>query len=175
MITDKYQNKLTKQDYSKKPIIDGVKLIDVSFFSDDGGSFCEIARIMDDASVKDNFPEFKIKQVNWSQLETGVIKAGHLHKVQTDIWFVPPTDRVLVGLIDAREGSSSSDVKLRFVMGGGKAQLLFVPPGVIHGAANPYNRPMTLIYLVDQYWDGKDEWRVDWTEFGKGFWEIAKG
>lgn len=175
MINDNYAKKLFKQDYTKKPIIDGIKLIDLPNFRDDGGSFCELGRIVESGGLQDHFPDFKIKQINWSLLRPGALKAGHLHKTQTDIWFVPPTDQILVGLIDSREQSSTAGEKMRLVMGGGKAQLLFIPPGVIHGSSNPYDRPMTLIYLVNEYWDGSDEWRVSWSEFGEGFWEIAKG
>ncbi len=166
---------ISKQDYSSKPKIDGVKLIDLPYFRDDGGCFCELGRIVKNGGLKDHFPDFKIKQINWSLLQPGALKAGHMHQKQTDIWFVPPTDQIIVGLIDAREQSPTANVKMRFVMGGGKAQLLYIPPNVIHGSANPYDRPMTLIYLVDEYWDGSDEWRVPWPEFGAGFWEIQKG
>lgn len=179
MIHDTYQNQIHKQDYSPKPKIEGIKIIDLPYFIDDGGIFCEIARILLDTGIQEYFPDFKLRQINWSQIEPGLIKAGHLHKKQEDIWFVPPTDRVLVGLIDARQKSPTVNVKMRFVLGAGKARLLYIPRGVIHGCANPYQRPMTLIYLVNQYWtdDQKksDEWRVDYQIFEKGFWEIAKG
>ncbi|MFH1712747.1 MAG: dTDP-4-dehydrorhamnose 3,5-epimerase family protein [Candidatus Jacksonbacteria bacterium] len=179
MIHDTYQNQIHKQNYSPKPKIEGVKIIDLPYFIDDGGVFCEIARILSDTGIQEYFPDFKLRQINWSQIQPGLIKAGHLHKKQEDIWFVPPIDRVLVGLIDARKGSATVNVKMRFVLGAGKARLLYIPRGVIHGCANPYSRPMTLIYLVNQYWtdDQKntDEWRVDYQIFGKGFWEIAKG
>ena len=170
-----YQSKLIKQDYSAKLTINDVKIIDLNYFSDDGGAFCEIARILDNTGIKKHFPDFNLRQINWSQIEPGLIKAGHLHKNQEDIWFVPPCDKVIVGLIDARQGSATVNVKMRFVLGAGKAKLLYIPRGVIHGCSNPYNRQMTLIYLANQYWDGSDEWRVNYKEFGKGFWEIAKG
>lgn len=170
-----YQSKLYRQDYLSKLKIDGVKIIDLPYFIDDGGTFCEIARVLSDTGMQEHFSDFKLRQINWSQIEPGLIKAGHLHKNQEDIWFVPPDDRVLVGLIDAREKSKTVNVKMRFALGAGKARLLYIPRGVVHGCANPYNRPMTLIYLVNQYWDGSDEWRIDYNVFGNGFWEIAKG
>ncbi|HBH46395.1 MAG: hypothetical protein A2445_04845 [Candidatus Jacksonbacteria bacterium RIFOXYC2_FULL_44_29] len=175
MISQEYQKKATKQDYSKKTEIDGVKIIDLPYFIDDGGGFCELARLVSPAGIKDYFPEFETKQVNWSYLEPGVIKAGHLHESQEDIWFVPPTDRLIVGLLDVREKSKTLGNKMRLVLGACKARLLYVPRGVVHGCANPYNRPMTVIYLVNQYWDGSDELRIPDQEFGEGFWEIQKG
>ncbi|HCA67378.1 MAG TPA: spore coat protein [Candidatus Jacksonbacteria bacterium] len=179
MISQTFADKISKQDYTKKALIEGVKIIDISYFTDDGGAFCEIARILDDAGVRDHFAEFKLKQINWSQIEPGLIKAGHLHKNQEDIWFVPPTDRVLVGLMDVRKGSPTLGAKMRFVLGAGRARLLYIPRGVVHGCANPYTKPMTLIYLVNQNWtddpEKSDEFRIDYSEFGEGFWEMVKG
>lgn len=179
MFHSSYTNKITKQDYSKKPLIDGVKIIDIPYFTDDGGAFCEMARILDDAGIREHFPDFKLKQINWSEIQPGLIKAGHIHKNQEDIWFVPPTDRVLVGLIDLRDGSQTLGVKMRFVLGAGRARLLYIPRGVAHGCANPYGKPMTLLYLVNQNWtddpEKSDEYRIDYCEFGDGFWEMAKG
>ena len=181
MMSSQFKEKIHLQDYSKKPQIHGVKILDLPLFSDDGGSFVEIARIVETqnfVSLK-NFSKFKVKQFNWSQIYPGVVKAGHLHFKQDDIWFVPPGDRVLVGLIDVRKSSPTSGEKMRFVLGAYKAQLLYIPRGVIHGVANIWQKPATLIYLVNQYWtdDSKkcDEYRVSWEEFGDEFWEMGKG
>lgn len=177
MLTQEYKSKTKLQDYSKKPQIQGVKILDLPMFSDDGGSFIEIARFS--SGKLKNFPKFDVHQLNWSEIYPGVIKAGHLHLKQDDIWFVPPNNRALVGLIDARENSKTSSQKMRFVLGANKAQLLFIPHGVIHGAANIWQKPATLIYLVNQYWTDEprscDEHRISWEEFGEGFWEVSKG
>jgi len=174
-ITSDYQNKIHLQNYGEKPQIQGVKIVNLPVFTDDGGTFCEIGRVLSNTGIQEYFPDFKLRQINWSRIQPGLVKAGHLHKKQVDIWFVPPCDRVLVGLIDARENSETAGSKMRFVLGAGKAKLLYIPAGVVHGCANPYNRPMTLIYLVNKYWNKKDEWRINWQEYGKGFWKIAKG
>ena len=68
-----------------------------------------------------------------------------------------------------------SENEMRLILGAGQAQLLFIPAGLIHGCANPFARPMTLIYLVNQYWTGADEYRIDYQIFGQNFWRIQAG
>ena len=102
MFHPSYTTKITKQDYSKKPLIDGVKIVDIPYFTDDGGAFCELLKKGDTGFFAEHFSDFELKQVNWSIIEHGLIKAGHIHKNQEDIWFVPPTDKILVGLMELR-------------------------------------------------------------------------
>ena len=118
-----------------------------------------------------------MKQINYSEILPGAIKAGHYHFNQDDIWFVPPSSRALVGLKDLREGSKTYDVVQRLIMGDGQASLLFIPRGVLHGVANLWQKPASLIYFVNQNFDADkpDEHRLSQEEFGEGFWEIAKG
>jgi dTDP-4-dehydrorhamnose 3,5-epimerase-like enzyme len=162
------------QDYSKAKEIAGVKLVELRVFTDDGGIFMETSRL-DEAGEMLAIPGFKVRQTNYSVLEPGTIKAAHLHFGQEDVWFVPPHDRVLVGLLDARKDSPSAGTKMRIVMGAGKAQLLYIPRGVIHGGANPWTRPMALAYFVNRQFDGVDEQRLPHTVFGEGFWSIQAG
>ena len=72
-------------------------------FHDDGGSFMELGRLS--GGLHADFPGFEVKQINYSEMEPGVIKAFHLHRRQTDVWFVPPADKMLLVLLDVREGS----------------------------------------------------------------------
>ena len=51
------------------------------------------------------FRGFEVRQVNYSEMDPGVIKAFHLHRRQTDVWFVPPGDKMLLVLLDVRAGS----------------------------------------------------------------------
>ena len=68
---------------------------------------------------------------------------------------------------------------MRFVLGAGRARLLYIPRGVAHGCANPYRKLMTILYMVNKIWTSdpktNDEYRIDYREFGEGFWEVAKG
>jgi len=82
------------QDYSPKPSIKGVEVVELHRHTDDGGSFTELGRFT--AGVSAAFGGFVLAQVNYSELEPGAIKAFHLHRRQTDVWFVPPGDKILL-------------------------------------------------------------------------------
>jgi dTDP-4-dehydrorhamnose 3,5-epimerase len=166
---------ITKQDYQPKATIEGVKILEVPYFSDEGGALSEIAHISERGESAE-FPGFHLKQVNWTFMTPGTIKAGHVHFQQEDIWMVPPTDRLLVGLLDLRKSSKTYLRKSRLVLGAGKSCLLYIPRGVAHGAANLWNRDMMLLYFVNQRFtpDPKacDENRIPAAAWGKNFWSI---
>lgn len=174
-LSDKAQAALSTQSYDKSPKIEGVELKDLHRFVDDGGSFMELGRY--DGGMLAGFPNFEVKQINYSQVLSGVIKAFHLHANQEDIWFVPPCDRVLVVLHDARKGSATEGTTMRFVMGDGKSQLLYIPRGVAHGYTNASDARAQLVYFVNQQFDPEspDEKRLPWDFVGKEVWDIIKG
>jgi len=174
-IHSKYSKKSSIQDYQCKKLIEGIKIVPLRRFIDCGGSFSEIMRVT--KGIPSEFAGFDLKQVNYSEILPGAIKAGHYHLNQDDIWFVPPSSRVLVGLKDLRENSVTYEIVQRLIMGDGQASLLFIPRGVLHGVANLWQKPASLIYFVNQNFDSQkpDENRLPPEEFGENFWEIAKG
>lgn len=171
-----FREYVTTQQYGKKTGINDVKLIELKVLQDDGGAFTELIRCDENGNLL-AIPEFKIRQSNFSTVLPGAIKAWHLHFNQEDVWFVPPNARLLVGLLDVREGSGTYRNQMRFVMGGGKAQLLYIPRGVAHGAANIWNQESFMIYFVNQHFnaDEPDENRLPWDVIGKEIWEIQQG
>lgn len=174
-IAPEYQKVLTIQQYGKRPRIDGVKAVDLKLFNDDGGEFMELVRL-NGATIKD-LPEFTVKQVSWSRMLPGTVKAFHLHHQQADLWYVTPFERLLVGLVDLREDSPTYNVKMRLVLGGGASKLLYIPQGVAHGAANVWDTPMNLVYFTSEQFDpiSPDEGRLPYDLFGEDFWKITKG
>lgn len=170
------ESKLSMQDYAPKPAIEGVKFVELKEFADDGGSFLELCRL--DKGVCGTLSHFEAKQMNYSRVMAGVIKATHIHKNQDDVWFVPPHERILVGLKDLRAGSKTEGVVMRFVLGAGKPRLLFIPRGVAHGLANPWQETATIIYFVNQHFSAEadkcDEYRLPADFLGKDFWEIKR-
>jgi dTDP-4-dehydrorhamnose 3,5-epimerase len=171
-----FVNDLSVQDYSKKTTIEGIQIIQLTMFVDDGGSMAEIIRL-DENGNSQLIPDFKVRQSNFSQLMPGTIKAFHLHYNQEDLWFVMPTDRVLVGLFDARKESPTYQKTMRFVLGAGRAQALYIPRGVAHGVSNIWLQPANMIYLVNQLFnpENPDEHRLPWDVLGDDFWTIKKG
>lgn len=171
-----FDKDLSVQDYTKKPTIEGVQLINLNMFVDDGGALAEIVRFDNEGRLQ-LIPEFQVRQSTFSQVLPGVIKAFHLHYNQEDVWFILPGDRLLIGLFDARKDSPTYKKEMRFVMGAGRAQILYIPRGVAHGMANPYDKTANMIYFVNQCFNAEtpDEHRLPWDTLGADFWEIRKG
>ncbi len=165
------------QDYSRQPDIEGVEIIPLRRFDDDGGAMTELGRL--DGGEHQLVPGFTVRQVNYSMLEPLAIKAFHLHRRQTDVWYVPPSDKVLLVLGDVRAGSPTAGAVRRLVLGDCKSALVRIPPGVAHGCKNLRTAaPSAIIYFVDvQFSTGKDcdEGRLPWDHFGAEVWEVERG
>jgi dTDP-4-dehydrorhamnose 3,5-epimerase len=168
--------KYAVQDYRAKKKIEGVEIVELKRFNDDGGSMTELGRL--EQGVHKQLPGFVVRQVNFSVLEPLAIKAFHLHKRQTDVWFVPPSDKLLLVLADVRAGSPTEGQVMRFVLGDGNSRLVRIPPGVAHGCRNL--RPATtstILYFVDVQFavdETCDEGRIPWDHFGAEVWEVAR-
>lgn len=169
--------KLTKQSYQPVQQIDGLKIVELKVFTDDGGYFFEVGRF--NKHVFEHFPKFDLQQINLSEIDPGVVKAWHIHEQQDDIWFVPPSHRLLVAFKDIRKKSPTYGAMMRFVLGAGKARLVFIPRGVAHGAANVWQQPGLMLYLVNNQFTAdpkrSDEYRLPWDQFGADIWEQTKG
>ena len=165
------------QDYTPQASIGGVEILDLKRFVDDGGSFLELGRFT--AGAHAALRGFEAKQVNYSEMDPGVIKAFHLHRRQTDVWFVPPDDRMLLVLVDARAGSPTENAVRRLVLGDGATRLVRIPPGVAHGVKNLATTRGRIIYFVDMHFspdpDASDEGRLPWDFAGVDVWEPTRG
>lgn len=175
-IGSQYQKELTTQSYHKKPGIDGVEIKQLAFHNDDGGNFSELFRTTD-GKIEGLDAPFEVRQVSMSVLTPQTIKAYHVHFKQDDLWYVSPYDRLLVNFIDLRKDSPTYQNQIRLVLGGGKNLVARIPAGVAHGAANVYERNMTLIYATSAQFnaDEPDEHRLPWDMFGKELWELTRG
>ena len=164
------------QDYGSRPAIDGVTVHELKRFRDDGGSMTELSRFT--AGRPDAIPGFDLAQLNYSVVEPGVLKAFHVHKKQTDVWYVPPEDRVLLVLVDVRQGSPSERVVLKIILGDGVSMLVRIPPGVAHGCKNLGAAPARIVYMTDTRFDADpartDEGRLPWDMVGEDIWAPAK-
>lgn len=164
------------QEYGKKPGIDGVMVHTLRRFGEDGGSMTELARFA--GGVPAEFPGFTLAQINYSTIEPSVVKAFHVHHRQTDIWFVPPEDRVLLVLVDARAGSSTEKTVTKLMLGEGQSLLVRIPPGVAHGCKNLGEKPARILYMTDVHFSPEpgttDEGRLPWDLVGSEIWEPSK-
>ena len=165
------------QSYAPRTGIDGVQIVDLTRFADDGGSMTELARVVD-GSPK-SLAGFTLRQINFSEIEPGAIKAFHLHSRQTDVWYVPPSDRVLLLLHDVRTGSRTEGTTMRFMLGAGASRLVRIPPGVAHGARNLGAVTGRIIYFTDVHFSPDpadcDEGRLPWDHLGADAWDVTRG
>ena len=165
------------QSYGPRPVIDGVQIADLKRHHDDGGSMTELARLVE--GTPEGLAGFTIRQINFSEVEPGAIKAFHLHARQTDVWFVPPTDRLLLVLADVRKGSRTEGTTMRLMLGHGASRLVRIPPGVAHGVRNLGTAAGRIIYFTDVHFspdpaDG-DEGRLPWDYLGADVWDVTRG
>ena len=165
------------QSYGPAPSIDGVQLVELRRFSDDGGTLTELARLAD--GRPEAFAGFTLRQINYSEVEPGAIKAFHVHARQTDVWYVPPGDRMLVVLLDVRQGSPTEGARVRLMLGNGASRLLRIPPGVAHGVRNLAPGTGRIIYFTDVHFSPEpalcDEGRLPWDHAGADVWEPTRG
>lgn len=169
---------ITKQDYNPCSVIDNVKLITIKRFTAPDGAFNEIVRLNENGEIiiPSELTGFKVKQLNHGVCVPGTIKAWHLHYNQDEVWFIHPDSKVIVGLLDVRASSKTKLQSMKLCLGDGVAQLLFIPRGVAHGLSNPYTEKVFMTYLISNYFNGEDEFRLP-AEYSvkEDFWKLGKG
>ena len=169
---------LARQPYAPRPAIVGVTRGELAVFRSPDGLFAELGRL-DEAHEIQGLEGFRPAQWNWSLIEPGAVKAWHVHLDQEDVWMVPPTSTLLVGLADLRRASPTASVLQRFVAGAGRFERLFIPRGVAHGVANLTAAPQAMLYAVSRLFSAEpertDEWRLPWDRFGTAFWSMDRG
>lgn len=167
----------SKQDYSGTPMIEDVEIVQLRRFNDDGGAMTELGRF--DGGIHQQLPGFEARQMNYSVVEPLSVKAFHLHTRQTDVWYVPPSDKILLVLADVRKGSATEGQIRRIVLGDGNSRLVRIPPGVAHGCKNLRTAATSaIIYFVDVQFsidEACDEGRLPWDHFGETVWDVEKG
>lgn len=170
-IEETIKTKVYNQSYEKAKEIEGVKILKLKHVIADEGDFAEIMRLNSNGELE-GLPGFKIAQINRTRLFPGSIKAWHVHFKQNEIWYVPHSFQLFVGLWDTRKNSRTANNKIRINLGGGESMLLYIPNGVAHGSMNLSNQPVELFYFVDQQFNMKDpdEKRIHWDATGKDFW-----
>lgn len=140
----------------ESPNIAGVKLVNIRIFADDRGRFMESFRL-------EWFPEADWSKIqsNRSDSKAGVLRGLHYHFEQVDYWYVS-AGQIRAGLVDLRPHSptyrnaETIDIDANAPMG------LFIPVGVAHGFYALTD--CTLTYIVNNYYNGKDEFGVAWND-----------
>ena len=134
-------------------MIDDVVLKDLTTHRDERGFFREIIRATDDF-FKEGFGQW-----SHSLMYPGVIKAWHIHKKQTDWWYVC-SGVLKVVLYDKRPESSTYRQSMEIMLGDSQEdKVLKIPPGVAHGC-KCLSGPANLFYITSHTYDPEDEGRI---------------
>jgi len=137
-------------------VIDGVVLAHLRAFADERGRFSETFR----ASWFPQADWSKI-QCNRSDSAAGVLRGLHYHFRQVDYWTVP-VGQVRAALVDLRPQSPSYRQAQTIDIAAEDSLGLFIPVGVAHGFYALTD--CTLLYTVNNYYDGQDEFGVAWDD-----------
>jgi dTDP-4-dehydrorhamnose 3,5-epimerase len=100
-------------------------------------------------------------QANRSDKAAGAVVGLHYHLHQADYWLCPRgTARVV--LHDLRVGSPTESATQALEISEANCRGIFIPPGVAHGFASL--NELTIMYLVDSYYNPEDELGVAWDD-----------
>ena len=135
-------------------MIQGVRVKSLKVIPDERGWLMEMLRCDDELFVG-------FGQVYMTAAYPGVVKGWHYHKKQID-HFVCVKGMMKVVLFDSREGSPTRGEVNEFFIGERNAQLVQIPPLVLHGFKCISDAPAILINTVTQPYDhaDPDEFRV---------------
>ncbi|OGX27180.1 MAG: hypothetical protein A2787_02050 [Omnitrophica WOR_2 bacterium RIFCSPHIGHO2_01_FULL_48_9] len=132
-------------------MIEGVVVKEVASHADQRGFFREIFRVEKEA--------VEIGQLSHSLVLAGVVKAWHVHAVQSQ-WNYVACGLIKVVLHDTRVDSPTYRKTMEFLAGDGQSpQAYFFPPGVAHGY-KCLQGPMHIIYATSGVYDLSDEIRI---------------
>lgn len=136
--------------------IRGVHLITPDLHGDERGVFIETFR-------REWVPGAReMVQCNRADRQAGCFVGMHYHLNQADFWHIPLGESFVI-LYDMRAGSPTEGETLTTMMGPAHGHpSLYIPPGVAHGFWALTD--MTIMYLVDQYYNPADELAVSWGD-----------
>lgn len=138
------------------PHILDVRTVNFRIFADPRGQFMETFRT-------EWFPDrsWDVVQSNRSHSAPGVLRGLHYHHHQVDYWQLLE-GKIRVGLADLRPSSSTYMATEVIDIDAATPVGLYIPVGVAHGFYALTQ--VTLLYMVDNYYNGSDELGVAWND-----------
>lgn len=136
--------------------IEGVGVFRPEAHRDERGELTEVFRV--DWLGEDGRPPM---QANLSVSRKGVLRGLHYHRMQSDYWVVV-CGRLRAGLADLRRGSPTEGAGMCVDLSDRRPSGLYIPPGVAHGYYALTD--VSLVYLVDELYTGRDEQGVAWDD-----------
>ncbi len=136
-------------------MIDGVKIKQLRVIPDQRGRLMEILRADDDLFVK-------FGQVYMTTTYSGIVKAWHLHKKQTDN-VVCVQGMIKLAMYDPREDSPTYKEVNEFYLGIHNPLLVQIPRGVYHGWMCVSSEEAIVVNVPTEVYDREDpdEFRLD--------------
>ena len=136
--------------------IEGVRFLQLTPHADDRGSLTETYRRAWLPGGRE------VVQANLSRSNPGVLRGLHWHRRQADYWWVL-SGTAFVALVDLREGSPTSLARFERRVDAAEEQVgIAIPPGIAHGFYA--ESEVLLLYLVDSYYSGEDEFGLAWDD-----------
>jgi len=147
-------------------MIENVVVKDLKVIPDDRGCLVECLR-SDDPFFK------KFGQFYFTSCYPGIIKAWHLHKIQTDN-VVCVSGMMKLVLCDAREGSSTYQDIDEYFIGYLNPKLISIPPGVLHGFTPVGNEMSIMANCSSELYNYKkpDEIRISVDDENRQFMDL---
>jgi dTDP-4-dehydrorhamnose 3,5-epimerase len=153
-------------EISESSVIAGLKFARLQVRADDRGRFVETFR-------KEWFPErsWDMIQTNCSCSQANVLRGLHYHYRQVDYWSVA-RGMIRVAVVDLRRSSPSYGASQLVEIGDENPVGLFIPVGIAHGFLALSDAILT--YVVDNYYNGNDEYGVLWNDPALGIdWGVS--
>ncbi len=137
----------------------------LAFHADGRGAFAEIWRESWTEGLPSLVPGATMRQGNLSRSHARVLRGMHMHERQADLWIVLE-GKAFVALVDLRSTLAEGGPVRSESIEADPGETLFLPEGIAHGF---YARePLTLLYLVTNEYDGKDEHGFAWDDATAG-------
>lgn len=143
-------------DLRESDHIQGVMAADLQTDADGRGQFTEVFR-------REWFQgqSWGAVQLNRSESRAGVVRGLHYHRRQVDYWHCL-SGHIRAALYDLRQTSPTRGHGQVLDLQGDRPSGLFIPVGVAHGFVAITD--VVLMYVVDQYYDGGDEFGLAWND-----------
>jgi dTDP-4-dehydrorhamnose 3,5-epimerase len=139
----------------------GVRRASLGVHADSRGSFSEAWRETWMPELAPRRDQITMRQANLSRSLPRVLRGMHVHERQCDLWIVID-GKPFIAIVDIRaviKGEGPVQVETVTAVPG---DAFFLPEGVAHGFYAPDET--TLLYLVTNEYDGRDEHGFAWND-----------
>lgn len=146
-------------DYIKSTSIPGLYVIERKTFPDERGFFREVFRLTDLEAIG---VDFKPVQMNHLVSSLRVIRALHAEGWNKLVY--PVTGKMFAAIVDIREDSPTFAKVETFDFDGSSHKALFIPRGLANSVCVVGPEPVHYVYMVDEYYSGKDTHAIAWND-----------